>query len=122
MAEGDRPAVHVHPVEVGAGLLLPGQHHAGEGLVDLEQVDVAEGDDALRSTFSVAGTTPVSISSGSEPVAAKLCRRASGRRPRRAAVSLDVISTAEAPSLTGLALPAVTFHSICGKRSAKAGS
>ncbi len=44
VAQGDRPAVHVHPVEVGTGLLLPGQHHAREGLVDLEQVDVAEGE------------------------------------------------------------------------------
>src|SRR5262245_60091283 len=43
VAEGDGPAVGVGLVEVGLDLAGPGQHDRGEGLVDLEQVDVADG-------------------------------------------------------------------------------
>ena len=42
VAEGDRAAVDVHPVHVGLQFALPGQHHGGERLVDLEQVDVVD--------------------------------------------------------------------------------
>src|SRR5207237_10761011 len=38
VAEGDGTAVDVDLVHVGVVLLLPGQHHRGEGLVDLGQV------------------------------------------------------------------------------------
>lgn len=41
---------------------------------------------------------------------------ATGSDPVMAAVSLLMISTAAAPSLTGLLLPAVTDQSICGER------
>src|ERR1700716_3854163 len=41
MTRGDGSAVDVDLAHVGVVLLLPGQHHRGEGLVDLDQVDVA---------------------------------------------------------------------------------
>jgi len=69
-----------------------------------------------RSTFSVAGMTAVSIINGSSPTTAKLCSRASGRSPSCSARSPDMISSAAAPSLIGLLLPAVTDQSICGNR------
>ena len=40
VAEGDGAAVGVDLGQVGAELARPGQHHRGEGLVDLDQVDV----------------------------------------------------------------------------------
>ena len=42
VAEGDGAAVDVDLVHVGVVLLLPGQHDRGEGLVDLDQVDVVD--------------------------------------------------------------------------------
>ena len=42
VADGDRPAVGVRALEVGADLLGPRQHDRGERLVDLEQVDVVD--------------------------------------------------------------------------------
>ena len=71
-----------------------------------------------RSTFSVAGMTPVSISSGSLPDTAKAWNRARGRRPSSAAFSSLMISAAEAPSVSGEELPGVTCQLISGKRSA----
>ena len=41
MTERDRAAVDVHGVHVGLVDACPGQHHGGEGLVDLGDVDVA---------------------------------------------------------------------------------
>ena len=41
VTEGDGAAVGVHRRHVGLELLLPGEDHRGEGLVDLDQVDVA---------------------------------------------------------------------------------
>src|SRR3954449_3948762 len=38
VAERDGAAVDVHLVEVGAGLLLPGEHDGCEGFVDLDEV------------------------------------------------------------------------------------
>src|SRR5712691_11718304 len=43
VADGDGAAMDVDFVQVGAGFALPGEHDAGERLVDLEQVDVADG-------------------------------------------------------------------------------
>ena len=43
VAEGDGPAVRVRLLGGEAELLLPGQHHRGEGLVDLDEVDVVDG-------------------------------------------------------------------------------
>ena len=42
VADGDRATVGVHPGAVGPQLPLPGQHHRGERLVDLEDVDVVD--------------------------------------------------------------------------------
>jgi hypothetical protein len=47
VAEGDRAAADVDPGQVGAGLALPGQHHRGECLVDLDQVDLGQGHPGL---------------------------------------------------------------------------
>jgi hypothetical protein len=81
---------------------------------------------ARASTLAVAGMIPVSIRIGSSPTAVAVCTRARGRQPRRRAISPVVTTRAAAPSLTGLELPAVTFHSRapnrCAQRSsAKAG-
>src|ERR1700712_3873672 len=43
MAQRGGAAGHVDPVHVGLHLLRPGQHDAGEGLVDLDAVDRVEG-------------------------------------------------------------------------------
>ena len=43
MAEGDGPAVHVQPVGVDLEIAGGGDHLDGEGLVDLDQVDVGDG-------------------------------------------------------------------------------
>src|SRR5215472_14725199 len=43
VAERDGAAVDVDLVRVGLVHAQPGQHHRGERLVDLEQVDVAQG-------------------------------------------------------------------------------
>src|SRR3954468_21203789 len=42
VAERDRAAVHVDLGQVGAGLLLPREHHRRERLVDLDEVDVVD--------------------------------------------------------------------------------
>src|SRR5262245_18138408 len=39
VTERDRAAVRVHPLRTRPELLLPGEHHRGEGLVHLERVD-----------------------------------------------------------------------------------
>src|SRR5690606_19801507 len=44
VAEGDGAAVDVDLLGVDAALLLPGEHDRGEGLVDLEQVDLVDAD------------------------------------------------------------------------------
>src|SRR3954470_8868115 len=43
VADGDRAAVHVEPLDVDAELLVRRDHLSGERLVDLDQVDVADG-------------------------------------------------------------------------------
>src|ERR1700733_46055 len=43
VAQGDGAAVDVHLVPVDAMSLLPGAHHGGECLIDLEEVDVPDG-------------------------------------------------------------------------------
>ncbi len=54
--------------------------------------------------------TPVSISMGSLPTTAEATNRARGRSPSCAARSSLMMSTAEAPSVSGDELPAVTRH------------
>ena len=71
-----------------------------------------------RRIFWVAEMGPVSIKSGSSPVTAKAWNRARGRNPRAAARSALMMSTAEAPSVSGEELPGVMCQPISGKRSA----
>ena len=56
MADGDRAAPRVDPrVVVGdAEVVEERQHLHGEGLVDLEQADVVDGQAGRASAFSVA--------------------------------------------------------------------
>ena len=42
MSECNCATVDVDSVHVGVQLALPGQHHGGEGLVDLEEIDLLE--------------------------------------------------------------------------------
>ena len=76
---------------------------------------------ARCSTFSVAGMTPVSMYSGSDPTTVVVWMRASGRRPSRLATSLVVISTAALPSDSGDELPGVISQLIWGNRASYAG-
>jgi hypothetical protein len=64
-----------------------------------------------RRTRSVAGITPVSISTGSTPARANPANRASGRSPSRSAVARLASSRAAAPSEIWLEFPAVTCPS-----------
>jgi hypothetical protein len=70
----------------------------------------------------VAGSTPVSISSGSLPVTANEWNRARGRRPSAAAFSSLMMSTADAPSVSGDELPGVIDQAISGNRWARRSS
>jgi hypothetical protein len=54
VTEGDGAAVHVDLREVEAGLLRHGEGHDGEGLVDLEEVDVVDGQPELARVTSMA--------------------------------------------------------------------
>ena len=59
------PPLTLTLLHVGVVLLLPRQHDRGEGLVDLDQVDVVDASCPARSsTLSVAGIGPVSIDHG----------------------------------------------------------
>ena len=71
----------------------------------------------LARIFSVAGMTPVSMSSGSLPVTAKAWNRARGVSPNAFARSSLMIRSALAPSVIWDELPAVMLHEICGKRA-----
>ena len=86
MAERDRAAVDVDLAHVGVQLLLPREHDRGERLVDLDQVDVVDGQAGLaRAPCWVAGIGAVSIRRGSAPARAKLDEprpRASARAAR----------------------------------------
>ncbi len=74
---------------------------------------------ARARIFCVAGMTPVSISTGSEPVTAKAWNRARGRRPSRSAARALTIRVAEAASVSGEELPGVMCQPISGKRAAE---
>ena len=109
MAEGDRPAVDVDPVHVRVVLFLPGEHDRGEGLVDLDEVDVDELMPARSSTLVVAGIGPVSIVTGSTPTTANSTKRARGLKAELAAFSSLMTRTADAPSVIWDELPAVSL-------------
>ena len=69
MAEGDRAAPRVHPrVVVGDAVVVEEREDLdGECLVDLEQADVVDREAGLARAFSVAGTGPKPMTSGSTP-------------------------------------------------------
>jgi hypothetical protein len=56
----------------------------------------------------MANTGPMPISSGWQPATAQPLKAPSGCRPRRSASLASISTTAAAPSLSWLALPAVT--------------
>ena len=68
----------------------------------------------------VAGIGPVSIMSGSSPTTANAWNRARGVSPSSTAFSSLMMSTAEAPSVSGDELPGVMRQSSSGKRAARA--
>ena len=70
VAHGDGAAVDVDAGGVDVEGLHEAQHDRGEGLVDLEEVDVADGHAGAREIFSVTGTGPVSMIVGSVPILA----------------------------------------------------
>ena len=67
VAHGDGAAIHIdHLAGVDLEGLQEAQHHGGEGLVDFEKVDIADGLMPLSARiFSVTGTGPVSMMVGS---------------------------------------------------------
>ena len=77
-------AVDVDAGGVDVEGLHEAQHHGGEGLVDLEEVEVARSSMPLsRRIFSVTGTGPVSMIVGSVPILAVALIRARGFRSWR---------------------------------------
>ena len=65
-------------------------------------------------TLRVAGTGAVSMKIGSSPQTAKEWNRARGASPSSSAFSADMISAAEAPSVSGEELPGVILQSSYG--------
>ena len=61
----------------------------------------------MSSTLGVAASGPVSMSTGSEPTTALATMRARGVRFSSLTFSPLIRTTAEAPSVTGLEMPAV---------------
>src|SRR5438105_1035922 len=55
VAERDRAAVWVDALGIGLELLLPGDHHRREGLVDLEGVDLLDREAGLREHLARRG-------------------------------------------------------------------
>jgi hypothetical protein len=114
----DRPAVDVDLVEVGAGLLLPGEHDRGERLVDLEHVDVVDGEPGAVEHLLGRGDDPGEhedrvVTGDGEAV--DRARLGSARAPRPS--SAPSRARAAAPSEICDALPAWMTHWISGKRS-----
>ena len=109
VADGDGAAVDVQAVHVDAEVAVRGDHLGGEGLVDLDQVDVADGHSGAASApagWPRPGPRP--MISGDRPLTPVATMRASGVRPSSRALVSDMMTTAAAPSLSGQQLPAVT--------------
>ena len=107
----DGPAVHVHLVEVGAVDLGPRADDRGEGLVDLEDVDVVHRHPGLRQNVGRRGDRAVEVVVGIGPTSAWATIRARGRSPEASARSRDIHRTAAAPSEICEELPAVCMPS-----------
>ena len=90
-----------------------GQHLAGEGLVEFDQVDVGRSfrPGALRTACCTAGTGPMPMRDGSQPAAAQPTSQPIGSRPSSASLSSATTRQAAAASFCWLALPAVTVPS-----------
>ena len=108
MADGDGPAADVHLLRVGLEQLDHRQRLGRERLVDLDQVDVVQLQPGALQGLVRAGTGPMPITDGSTPATAIARIRTFGFSPSSLARSSDMISRAAAPTLSGLALPAVT--------------
>ena len=92
----------------GFELALPGQHDRGEGLVDLEHVDVVDGQAVVRQQLAGwRGSGRSSMSTGSHPTRHTSTMVASGVSPRASARSRVMSSTAPAPSAICDEVPAV---------------
>ena len=91
---------------VGADVGQPGQGHRGEGLVDLVDADVVDGQAGpLPAPSASPGSGAVSMMTGSSPAITVVWMRTSGVSPSSRAFSLVVTSRAAAPSEIWLALP-----------------
>jgi hypothetical protein len=116
VAEGDGTASWVELRHVNAELLRPSERYRRKAsLISKASMSAIVSPDRL-SAFSVAGTTPVSMSSGSLPVTEKVWKRARGLSPSCCAFSSLMISAADAPSVRGEELPGVMHQSISGNR------
>ena len=81
MAERDRAAVDVDLVEGEAHVLDEAEHDGRERLVDLDEVDVVDGQPGLGERLAGGGRGPVSMMVGSEPETAAETIRARGVSP-----------------------------------------
>ena len=94
VAHGDGAAVDVDAGGVDVEGLQEAEDDGGEGLVDLEEVDVGDAPcRRSRRIFSVTGTGPVSMIVGSVPILAVALMRARGLRPWRTPKSRSPIRT-----------------------------
>jgi hypothetical protein len=111
VAQRDRAAVDVEPVEVDAQVLVRRDDLGREGLVDLDQVHVVDRHAGQREgpPGRLDRSEPHDL--GREPETPVDTIRASGVSPSSAALVSLMITTAAAPSLSGQQLPAVTVPS-----------
>src|SRR3989441_5412953 len=107
MTQRDRPAVDIHFRRVELELAHAGDRLRGEGLVQLDEIDLVDLSPARLSTFWVAGMGPRPMQPGSTPAAAVATMRASGSVSTLPPLP-PVTSSAAAPSLMPLELAAVT--------------
>ena len=108
VAQGDRAPARVELAGVRAEFLRPGQRDRREGLVDLVSVDGVDGQAAAPQHLLGGRDDP---GQHQQRVAARHregVEPARGRRPSSAAFSSLMISAADAPSVSGEELPAVS--------------
>jgi hypothetical protein len=82
----------------GVELTLPRQHHGGESLVDLEEVDLIDLEPGLLEHPLGGGMGPVSMMVGSTPASEVATMRARGVSLSALARASDMIRRAAAPS------------------------
>ena len=107
-------------------LVLPGgegaEHGRGEGLVDLEEVEVRRRVRPLRASsrgtaYARAISRPSLPWTKSTAAASASTTAASAGRSRASAQSSDASSTVEAPSVSGVELPAVMVAGVSEARA-----